>query len=94
MEQLRLPDALIGDICGCQPANARSVSARAEISRLRAAGYGAAETARSLNRRGVPTPSGRGRWHPETVRRHADPAVAAQWRDYMRGYRTRAALRR
>lgn len=94
MEQLRLPDVLVGDLCGCQPANARSVNARAEISRLRAAGYGAAETARSLNRRGVPTPSGRGRWHPETVRRHADPAVAAQWREYIRGYRARASLRR
>lgn len=88
-EQLRLPAELVGDLCGCQPANARTVNARAEIGRLRASGLGAAEIARSLNRRGVATPSGRGSWWPETVRRHADPRVAAQWRDYMARYRAR-----
>jgi hypothetical protein len=93
VEQLRLPDDLIGDLCDCQPANARQVNARAEISRLRAAGYGAAETARSLNARGVPTPTGRGKWWPETVRRHADPAVTLAWRRYMADYRSRAARR-
>ena len=83
MEQMRLPAELVGDL------HPSGINARAEIVRLRAAGYGAAETARSLNRRGIPTPTGRGRWHPETVRRHADPAVAMRWRMYIADYRAR-----
>ena len=83
MEQLRLPAELVGDL------HPSSLNARAEIVRLRAAGYGAAETARSLNRRGVPTPTGRGQWWPETVRRHADPMVRQQWARYIADYRAR-----
>lgn len=55
-----------------------------EILRLQAQGYGPSAIARSLNRRRIPTPSGRGRWHPETVKRHIDPGP---WREYMRQYR-------
>jgi Recombinase len=60
------------------------VAAVPEILRLRAQGFGPSAIARSLNRRGVPTPSGRGRWHPDTVKRHIDPGP---WREYMRRYR-------
>ena len=67
-----------------------TVEARAEIVRLQAAGYGYTTIANSLNRRGVPTPSGRGRWHPETVKRHLDPGP---WRDYIRRYRARQVRR-
>ena len=66
-----------------------TVSAHTEIVRLRAAGYGPTGIARSLNKRQIPTPSGKGRWHPQTVARYVDPAP---WRDYMRRYR--AANRR
>lgn len=89
MEQLRLPVESTGDLCGCQPANARTINARAEIVRLRAAGLGAAETARSLNRRGIATPTGRGRWHPETVRRHAEELVRLRYNAYQREYKAR-----
>lgn len=87
MEQLRLPVELVGDLGGPRPAP--RVEARAEIVRLRASGLGAAEVARSLNRRGVPTPTGRGRWWPETVKRHADPVEAMRWRLYVADYRAR-----
>jgi hypothetical protein len=55
-----------------------------EIRRLQAQGYGPTAIARMLNRRQVPTPTGRGRWHPDTVKRHVNPGP---WRDYMRHYR-------
>jgi len=93
VEQLRLPTEFVGDLCGCQPVNAQSVNARAEIVRLRASGLGPSEVARSLNRRGVPTPTGRGRWWPETVKRHADPVHAARWRLYIADYRARTGHR-
>ncbi len=64
------------------------VAAVPEIIRLRAQGFGPTAIARSLNRRGVPTPSGRGRWHPQTVVRHIDPGP---WRDYVRRYRANRA---
>jgi len=91
MEQLRLPGEFTTGLVNRTPAQPmpRGVDARAEIGRLRAAGLGPAEVARSLNARGVPTPTGRGAWWPETVRRHADPIVAAQWRDYMARYRAK-----
>lgn len=89
MEQLRLPDELLGDLCGCQPANAQTINARAEIARLRASGTSTAGIARSLNARGVPTPSGRGRWWPETVLRHGDMMRRQQWAAYMARYRVR-----
>jgi hypothetical protein len=63
---------------------APGVTARPEIVRLRAQGYGHTEIARHLNSLGVPTPSGRGQWWPDTVRRHVDPGP---WRDYIRHYR-------
>ena len=62
------------------------VQAGPEIMRLKAQGYGPSAIARSLNRRNIPTMSGRGRWHPDTVKRYVDPAP---WRDYMRRYRAR-----
>ena len=72
------------DICGCTPTP--RVEARSEIVRLKSAGYGPSEIARSLNARAVPTPTGRGRWWPDTVKRHIDPAP---WRAYIRRYRLR-----
>jgi hypothetical protein len=68
---------------GAPPAG---LDARAEIARLRAAGYGPTVIARTLNARGVATPTGRGIWWPETVKRHVDPLP---WRAYMRAYRGR-----
>jgi hypothetical protein len=65
-----------------------TLDARAEISRLRAQGYGILDIARSLNARGVPTRSGRGRWHEATVRRYLDKE---RWNAYMRDYRRRQA---
>ena len=62
------------------------IEARAEIARLSAEGYGASTIARSLNARGIPTPTGRGQWWPETVRRHHDPQA---WAAYIRRYRHR-----
>lgn len=56
---------------------------------MRGAGYGPTVIARSLNRRGVPTPSGRGRWWPETVKRYGDPGAAEAWRRYIADYRAR-----
>jgi Recombinase len=61
-----------------------TLQARTEIARLQARGYGWTAIARSLNNRNIPTPSGRGRWHPDSVRRHIHPAP---WRDYIRRYR-------
>jgi len=92
VEQLRLPAELVGDLAAA-PSSPMRVDARAEIVRLRASGLGASEVARSLNRRGVPTPTGRGRWWPETVKRHADPVHAARWRLYIADYRARTGRR-
>lgn len=60
------------------------VEARAEIVRLKAQGYGPTAIARSLNARGVATPTGRGYWHPATVTRHLHPIP---WANYVRQYR-------
>lgn len=81
--QMRLPEALLGDL-----GNPARLEARAEIRRMRADGYGPNEIARSLNVRGIATPTGRGRWWPSTVTRFADPAARAAWAAYMRRYRT------
>ena len=62
------------------------VDAAAEIAKLRASGTGWPTVARRLNQLGVPTPSGRGRWHAATAQRYADPN---RWAAYMRGYRAR-----
>lgn len=45
-----------------------SVATRARIEALRAEGRGAEAIAVALNAEGVPTVSGKGRWHPRTVR--------------------------
>lgn len=87
-EQLRLEDELGTFDVVVAPAPQRSSAARAEIARMLAAGVGPTAIAESLNTRGVPTPSGRGRWRPETVLRHHDPA---RWSEYMRRYRARRA---
>lgn len=70
---------------------ATRLDARAEIARMRAAGYGPTVIARTLNARGVATPTGRGVWWPETVKRHVDER--ARWAEYMRGYRRRISSR-
>lgn len=59
-------------------------SLRAEISRLRAEGYGPQAIARSLNSRGISTPSGRGQWWASTVVQHSEPE---QWARYLRAWR-------
>lgn len=80
---MRLPGEYLA---GWTTAPAPATTARPRIAELRAAGYTPGQIARRLNRDGVSTPSGRGRWHPTTVARHTDPA---RWADYMRGYRAR-----
>lgn len=65
------------------------LEARAEIGRLVSLGYGPTAIAASLNRRGISTPSGRGRWYPNTVYRFADARARAAHAAYMREYRRR-----
>jgi hypothetical protein len=57
-----------------------------EIGRLRGQGLGWTAVARSLNARGIPTPSGRGQWWPSSAMRHTSPHRDA-WAAYMRAYR-------
>lgn len=83
MEQLRLEDALGTFPIRVPPPPA--LQARPEIIRLRAAGESWAAVSRSLNGRGIPTPTGRGAWWPHTARRHVDPAP---WAAYVRRYRS------
>lgn len=83
MEQLNLHDVL-GTV-------QIRIEARPTIAALRAEGLGPTAIARQLNATGVSTPSGRGRWYPETVIRHMDPG---RWNAYMREYRRRESLRR
>jgi hypothetical protein len=78
VEQLNLHDAL-GTI-------RIRIEARPTIAALRAEGLGPTAIARTLNTQGISTPSGRGRWYPETVLRHVDPGP---WNAYMREYRRR-----
>lgn len=80
-------------IQGQLPAALR-LDARAEIARLRAAGLTAADTARSLNRRGIPTPSGRGQWWPATVQYHGYPGYKARRDAYIAARRARERLQR
>ena len=68
---------------------ARPAPARVVIAELRAGGMSWHAVARTLNASGVPTPSGRGRWYPETCNRHANPDAHAA---YMRAWR--AGIRR
>lgn len=79
-EQLQLPPEFLQG----WTAPAHRIEARAEIVRLRAAGHGKKLIARTLNANGVPTPSGRGSWHPSTVRHFEDPSG---WAAYMRRYK-------
>lgn len=60
-----------------------------EIMRLRAAGESWRCIATSLNRRGIPTSTGRGEWHASTVLRGID---STNWNSYMRDYRKRTYL--
>ena len=62
------------------------IDARPTIAALRATGLGPTAIARHLNSHGINTPSGRGRWYPETVIRHENPD---RWNAYMREYRRR-----
>ena len=54
------------------------VDTRERIAQLRDAGHGWAGVAELLNAEGVPTPSGRGRWHKSTVEHYANPERWAQ----------------
>lgn len=83
-EQLSLPNGLLPRPRVQARGAAPPIQARAEIVRLRDAGYGLTEIANTLNARAVPTPSGRGRWWPDSVRRHVDPGP---WAEYIRRYR-------
>jgi hypothetical protein len=82
--QLELPAELLPQVRGAAPA--AGIHARAEIIRLKAEGLGPAAIAARLNAGQVPTPSGRGQWWPDSVRRHVDPGP---WADYIRRYRQR-----
>jgi len=83
-EQLPLPDEYLPLPRVTAVGRQASIQARAEIVRLRGEGYGLTEVARSLNARGIPTPSGRGHWWPDSVRRHVEPGP---WAEYVRRYR-------
>lgn len=85
-DQLRLPDEYVAGMLNTLAPHPLLTTARAEIDRLQADGLDRSAIARSLNARGFPTPSGRGRWHPETVGRQLDPDT---WAAYMRRYRAR-----
>lgn len=61
-----------------------SIEARARIVTLQASGLGPSQIAHRLNVDGVRTPSGRGRWWPQTVTRHVEPEL---WALRMRRYR-------
>lgn len=87
VEQLTLTGALGSVQIGTR--RSPGIDGRAMIPALRAAGYGPVAIARHLNAIGAATPSGRGRWHCETVIRHGDPGYPARNREYMRGYRAR-----
>lgn len=91
MDQLRLPATLTAGLIRAVPPapSGPPVAARPVIGQLRAAGYGWSTIARQLNTGGVPTPTGRGRWYPETVMRHLDPERHAA---YMRDYRAKRRL--
>ena len=53
-----------------QQANARAVDLAATLAEIRAAGVRTLQgIANALKARGIPTPSGRGDWHPATVAR-------------------------
>jgi len=62
------------------------------IGELRGKGLGYGDIAAVLNARNVPTRTGRGRWHAETVRRHYDPAARRVWAEYIARYKTRWGL--
>lgn len=80
--QPTLPDELLPRLTPAPP----GIVARAEITRLQREGVSLNGIARSLNGRGIPTPSGRGQWWPDSVKRHVDPGP---WADYIRRYRAR-----
>ena len=63
--------------------------ARAEIARLRASGQSWRAVAHTLNQAGIPTPTGRGSWWPQTVMRHADQRARSDWSAYIARYRQR-----
>jgi hypothetical protein len=88
-DQLSLPTQLLPsapvDLCGCHP----TASADLLIATMTEAGLGTAAIAHRLNAAGVPTGSGRGRWHSETVLRRLK---REQWNAYMRDYRRRARV--
>lgn len=81
MEQLRLADEL-GSFAVTHP----PLDARPMIVALTAEGCGSWVIARRLNEAGVSTSSGRGQWHPATVRRFMNPGP---WAASMRRYRHR-----
>ena len=60
------------------------------IATQRRRGASLREIAAVLNARAVPTPSGRGRWHPSTVKRCLDPRA---WAEYVRLRRGRIGQR-
>lgn len=61
-------------------------AARDRIAALRAEGLGWRAIARKLNADGVPTPSGRGRWHEHSAKTCLHREA---WAHYMRQYRGR-----
>jgi hypothetical protein len=86
-QQERLPFELLegwGEVLRLIPVE----QARPRIEAMRKQGMGPKAIAHRLNFDGVVTPSGKGRWYPETVNRFMDrDAWAAKMRDYRRARR-------
>jgi hypothetical protein len=81
---------LVADAGGAFVVHDPGPSTRNEIRRLHASGLTYTDIARDLNERGVPTPSGRGVWHRQTVERHDKHE---EWAEYMRQRRERERRR-
>jgi hypothetical protein len=60
-----------------------------KITDMAARGMTAYGIAQALNAQGVPSPSGRGKWHHHSVERAMSLEARAKWAAYMKGYRAR-----
>lgn len=89
--ELSLPGMEPAAPAGPAPAPINTREARL-IGDLRSRGLGYGDIAAVLNARNVPTRTGRGRWHAETVRRHYDPVARQTWARYIARYKTRWGL--
>ena len=65
------------------------MDAHRKIHDMAARGMSAYGIAQALNAQGVPTLSGRGKWHHHSVERCMNVEARVKWAEYMRGYRAR-----